>query len=59
MKLYYFLLVLIAKITLIYGQETAAAGECNPVNTLLKKAQLNNCCLENGIICKNGHINTM
>jgi len=59
MKLYNILIILIIKIIFIYGQNTAADGECKPVNTLLKKDKSNNCCLENGITCENGHIRIM
>jgi len=59
MKLYYFLLILITKTTFIYGQNTAAGGECDPVNTLLKKDKSYNCCLEEGVTCSGNHITSM
>jgi len=47
---------LITGILFVYGQNIAANGECIAVNKLLGKVQSNNCCLENGIICSNGHV---
>jgi len=38
---------------------TAVNGECDPVNSLLKKEKSNNCCLEEGIACENGHVTKM
>lgn len=39
--------------------ETAANGECDPLNKLLGKDESYNCCLEDGITCNNGHITRM
>jgi len=57
--MYYIILILILEIQFIYGQNTAADGECDPINKLLGKPQYNNCCLEDSVTCKNGHITEM
>jgi len=59
MNICHFFLILITVIQFIYGQNIAADGECISVNALLGKAQSNDCCLENGILCENGHITSM
>jgi len=59
MNIYIFVFVLFVSTKFIYGQEIAVDGECNPVNTLLGKDKSNNCCLEKGITCVNGHITKM
>ena len=57
---YFIFLILTLEIQFIYGQNTAADGECIPVNKLLGKPQSNNnCCQERGITCENGHITEM
>ena len=56
---YCIFLILIIEIQFIFGQTTAADGECNPVNKLLRKPQSYNCCQREGITCENGHITKM
>jgi len=56
MNIYYYFFILIFTTKFIYGQEIAVDGECKPVNKLLHKKKSNNCCLEKGITCVNGHI---
>jgi len=55
MKLNFLLLISIS-VTVIYGQDIFPYEECKPVNTLLKKEQSYNCCIEDGVKCQNGHI---
>jgi len=59
MNIYIFVFILFVTTKFIYGQEIAADGECNPVNTLLKKDKSYNCCLEENITCVDGHITKM
>jgi len=59
MNIYCIFLILILEIQFIYGQATAADGECNPVNELIDKPQTNNCCQEGSIKCENGHVTEM
>jgi len=55
MNAFYYFFIIIITIKSIYGQETSIE-ECIPVNTLLGKDQSNNCCVEEGITCVDGHI---
>jgi len=62
MNIYQFFLFSITITQIIqftYGQNTAVDGECNPVNTLLGKAQSYNCCLDINVNCQDGHITFM
>jgi len=59
MKSYYFFLFLITQTTYIFGEEIAAAGECDPVHTLLNSNKSENCCSYEGVTCQNNHIISM
>jgi len=53
---YYVIFTLITGTLFVYGLNNAVDGECIAANKLLGKEQSNNCCLEKGITCENGHI---
>jgi len=59
MNIYCIFLILIFEFQFIHGQNTAADGECIPVNKMLGKPHSNNCCKENGISCEFGHVFNM
>jgi len=61
MNIYTFCFILTITTKFIYGKNiTTSNAECEPINNLLGKNKLNDCCLETGISCDNdGHITEM
>jgi len=59
MIVYYILHIFILIAQFIYGQNTTTDKECKPVNNLLGIDQERNCCIQEGIICQNGHVTEM
>jgi len=57
MNIYILYFILIITTRYVYGENIITDRECEPINTLLNKEKLNNCCKETGITCNTtGHI---
>jgi len=56
MNLHFILLNILLLIKYINGEKNDIIKECESVNKLLGKKQSHDCCLEEGIVCLNGHI---
>jgi len=56
MNIFYSFFILVITIQFIYTKNLENKEECNPINILIKKDLSNNCCSEEKITCKDGHV---